>query len=195
MFFLYFLIWIIFNGQFTPEIAAFGAVIAGAVYWFSCKYMGWSPKRDLWLWKRAGRILAYVGLLLWEILKANAAALRITLSYKKEPDPVLVRFRTKLKTNALRVLLANSITLTPGTITVLLEGDELTVHCLDASLSEGLEDSSFERALLRIEADSPAKEAGTAGSESGGHSWEKRRKESMAKDGTTGESAAKGGTK
>ncbi len=151
MFFLYFLIWIIFNGQFTLEIAAFGVVISGAVYWFSCKYMGWGPKRDLWILRRGGRILAYVGLLLWEILKANAAALRITLSYKKEPDPVLVRFRTKLKTVTARVLLANSITLTPGTITVALEGDELTVHCLDASLSEGLADSSFERALLKIE--------------------------------------------
>ena len=148
MFFLYFLIWIIFNGQFTLEIAAFGVVISGAVYWFSCKYMGWGPKRDLWILRRGGRILAYVGLLLWEILKANAAALRITLSYKKEPDP---RFRTKLKTVTARVLLANSITLTPGTITVALEGDELTVHCLDASLSEGLADSSFERALLKIE--------------------------------------------
>ena len=153
MFVLYFLIWIVFNGRVTAEIVLFGLLISAAIYWFSCRYMGWSPSRDLWIARRGGRILAYVGLLLWEILKANAAAVRITLSYRKEPEPVLVRFRTKLQTVTARVLLANSITLTPGTITVSLEGDELTVHCLDASLSEGLADSALERALLRIEED------------------------------------------
>lgn len=49
------------------------------------------------------------------------------------------------------MLLANSITLTPGTITVALEDNEYTVHCLDRRFGEGLADSSFVRLLHKIE--------------------------------------------
>ena len=48
-------------------------------------------------------------------------------------------------------MLANSITLTPGTITVKLSGDEFSVHCLDKSLAVGLSDSIFVKLLMRIE--------------------------------------------
>ncbi|MBQ7841787.1 MAG: Na+/H+ antiporter subunit E [Lachnospiraceae bacterium] len=151
MYFLYFLVWIIFNGQVTLEIVLFGLVIAAAVYWFSCKFIGWSIQKDLFILKKSWQILKYVGLLLWEIIKANMTMIMLMISYKNEPSPVLVRIHTKLQTKTARVVLANSITLTPGTITVLLEGDELMVHCLDKSLSQGLENSSFEQALLKIE--------------------------------------------
>ena len=66
-------------------------------------------------------------------------------------EPVIVRFRVDLETELARVILANSITLTPGTITVLLEGNEYTVHCLDKCLAEGMEDSSFVKMLQKIE--------------------------------------------
>ena len=48
-------------------------------------------------------------------------------------------------------MLANSITLTPGTITVSLEGDTYCVHCLDKSMAEGIESSIFVQKLHRIE--------------------------------------------
>jgi len=47
MFLVFFLIWIIFNGQFTWEIAAFGVVIAGLMYLFICKFMNYKPRTDL----------------------------------------------------------------------------------------------------------------------------------------------------
>ena len=155
MFILFFVIWVIFNGQITTEVVLFGLAVAAAVYAFSCKYMGWSPKKDLWLLKKSGLIVQYLFLLLSEIIKANVATIRTMVSYEKEPHPVLVRFRTRLQGKLVRVLLANSITLTPGTITVSLKDDELTVHCLDESMSEGLENSSFERLLLKIEGRDP----------------------------------------
>lgn len=151
MYLLYFLVWIIFNGQVTLEIVLFGLAVAAAVYAFACKFTGWSVKKDIMIAKMFGKILRYIGLLLWEIFKANMTMISLMVSYKKEPSPVLVSFKTKLTSRMLQVALANSITLTPGTITVLLEGDELTVHCLDKSLAEGLEDSTFEQALLKME--------------------------------------------
>ena len=56
-----------------------------------------------------------------------------------------------LKTEMARVMLANSITLTPGTITVSLTDQELLVHCLDKSLAEGMEDSEFVKLLEKLE--------------------------------------------
>jgi len=73
------------------------------------------------------------------------------LTRKEIMEPVLVRVHTNLKTETARVILANSITLTPGTITVSLTGQELLVHCLDKSLSEGMEESVFEKLLEKME--------------------------------------------
>lgn len=151
MYVFYFLVWVIFNGQITVEIAVFGLAVAAVVYAFTCKFLDWSPSKDLVLVKKAGLLFAYAGLLIWEVIKANMAMIRMTVAPDIEPDPVIVKIHTKLQSKTARVLLANSITLTPGTITVSLEGDELMVHCLDKSFSEGLEESSFERALLRLE--------------------------------------------
>lgn len=159
MYVFYFLVWVIFNGQLTLEIAVFGLVIAAVVYAFTCKFLDWSPAKDLLLLKKSWLLIRYFGLLIWEIVKANMAMIRMTVAPKLEPEPVLVRVHTQLKTRTARVLLANSITLTPGTITVSMEEDELVVHCLDRSFSEGLTDSSFERALLKLEENSPAKAA------------------------------------
>ncbi len=62
-----------------------------------------------------------------------------------------MKFRTALKSRAARAALANSITLTPGTITVSLEGDEFLVHALTRKIAGKLEGSIFEKLLARME--------------------------------------------
>ena len=151
MFFIFFLIWIIFNGQFTFEIAAFGVVIAGLMYLFICKFLNYHPKTDLLLCKKFFLVLQYVFVLITEIIKANFAVIRMIMSSRYEIEPAIVRFKTDLKTTPARVLLANSITLTPGTITVSLEEDEYVVHCLDKELAEGINSSVFVTLLRRLE--------------------------------------------
>ena len=151
MYILFFLLWVMFNGQLTLEIAVFGLVIAAAMYFFVCKFMDYRIKKDIVILKETGYILQYIGLLLWEIVKANMATIRFIMSIKHKNEPVLVSFKTTLKTQTAKTILANSITLTPGTITVSLEEDEYVVHCLDKSFSEGLSDSSFVKLLTKME--------------------------------------------
>lgn len=151
MYFIFFMLWIIFNGQITLEIAVIGLFIAGLIYAFICKFMGWSPKKDLRGVKYISFMVMYLFVLLREILKANVATMRLIFSEKYEREPVLVTFRTRLKSPVLRVLLANSITLTPGTITVSLQDDEYTVHALDKDLADGIEDCVFVRMLEKAE--------------------------------------------
>ncbi len=151
MFLLFFLIWVIFNGQLTWEIAAFGVVIAAVMYLFICKFMGYKPEMDLILCRKLFLILQYVFVLVKEIVKANYAVIKMIMSSRYEIEPVIIRFRTDLKTTPARILLANSITLTPGTITVSLEGDEYVVHCLDKELAKGINSSIFVTLLRQLE--------------------------------------------
>ena len=144
-------LWIIFNGQFTVEILLFGLGISAVVYWFMCKFLDFSVAKDFLMLKELILFLWYAENLIVEILKANVQTFRILMSNRYEPEPVFVRFRTDLETRTARVLLANSITLTPGTITVSLEDNEYLVHCLDKELAEGIEDSSFVKILRKME--------------------------------------------
>lgn len=151
MFILFFLIWVIFNGQLTAEIAAFGVVIAGVMYWFLCRFLNYSPRYDLFLWRKAPLLAQYMLTLVWEILKANLSVFRLIYTAEYELEPAVVHFKTSLHSTFARVLLANSITLTPGTITVALSGSEYTVHCLDKELAEGISSSVFVTLLEKIE--------------------------------------------
>ena len=151
MYVIFFLVWVIFNGQFTLEIAAFGLVISGAIYWFICKFMDYNPRKDLVLCKRFFLVLHYIFILAKEILKANVVVFKMVYSAKYRFEPAVVHFTTNLNSTFARVLLANSITLTPGTITVSLIGNEYVVHCLDKELADGIDSSIFVKLLERIE--------------------------------------------
>lgn len=151
MFVLFFLIWIVFNGNITTEIVIFGLVIAAAVFAFICKFMDYNLKKEWFLYRRFLAFLAYVIVLIVEIIKANISVIRMIVTSKEIVEPVIVRFRVDLKSESARVILANSITLTPGTITVSLEKDEFVVHCLDKNFSEGMEDSVFVKLLQKME--------------------------------------------
>ena len=148
---LLFLAWIIFNGRITLEIVIFGIVIGAAVFAFMCKFMDYSIKKELRLYKKVPQFLKYVFLLVKEIIKANMAVIKMILTRREVTEPTLVKVHTDLKSETAKVMLANSITLTPGTITVSMEDDTLLVHCLDKSLSEGMEDSDFVKMLEKME--------------------------------------------
>lgn len=152
MYVIFFLLWIIFNGRITTEIVIFGLVISAAVYWFICKFMDFSPRKEIGYLKKGGYLLQYLYHLIKEIIIANFATMKLICSAGRVVEPALIEFETRFKSDTSRFLLANSITLTPGTITVAVEGDKFIVHCLDKTLAEGIESSVFVRLLEKIEA-------------------------------------------
>ncbi|MCD8007482.1 MAG: Na+/H+ antiporter subunit E [Clostridiales bacterium] len=151
MFLLFFLIWVMFNGRWTVEIALFGVGIAGAMYAFICVFMDYSPAKDLRLAKKLPLALRYVYHLVVEIVKANLAMLPFLFSNEMLPEPALVLFHSDLKTDVARAILANSITITPGTITVEQDEGAFCVHCFDKAMGEGLDTSIFVELLKRME--------------------------------------------
>ena len=100
---------------------------------------------------KLGQVIGYLWTVVVEVIKANTQVIFYIMTSKYEVRPKLVRFKTNLHQELSRVTLANSITLTPGTITVSLTEDEYVVHCLDEELAEGMEDSVFVQKLHKME--------------------------------------------
>lgn len=153
MYALYFLLWVIFNGNITLEICLFGIVIAAVVFAFTCKFMDYSIEKEKKLLRTTGKFLRYVCVLVSEIVKANLSVMHMILSEKEELRPALFHFDADMKTPIGKTFLANAITLTPGTITVDLDGSRYTVHCLDESLAPQSDDSVFVTMISDMEKD------------------------------------------
>ena len=147
---LFLLLWIILNGRVTAEILIFGIAIAAGVTFASYKAIGYTPERDAVFFRNFPLILRYVAVLTAEIIKSAVGIIRYALNKDKKPEPVIVEFHSGLPTNQQNVLLANSITLTPGTYTLFQEGDHFVVHCLCDDFSTGMADSKFVKLLGRM---------------------------------------------
>lgn len=101
--------------------------------------------------KEAVRFLAYVPWLLYQIILANIYIAYLALHPKMLDliDPHLIKFKTRLKDDLARVTFANSITLTPGTITVLIKDGHFFVHAINKSVAKALP-GNMERRIRRI---------------------------------------------
>ncbi len=145
------LFWILLNGSIAPVVLGVGALVALAIMQFSRGGMTfltgfrYTPEAI-----RA--TLLYLLVFFKELMKANLRLAKIVLSPSLPINPGFVKVRTKLKSPMGRLLLANSITLTPGTLTVEMEGEWLYVHwvTMDANDIDGATDeivAGFERYL------------------------------------------------
>ena len=146
---IFFLLWIVFNGKVTTEIVLTGLPVTALVSLFSYRLTGYSAASDLKLIRNIPLLILYVLNLIREIA-ISASAVMLMIIRGRAPEPVIIEFRSGLASEAKNVLLANSITLTPGTITMFQEGDRFVIHCLRPEYGRGIDDSSFIRLLRRF---------------------------------------------
>ena len=152
MFILLFALWIILNGKITLEICLFGIAISLFIYLFMCKFMNFSIKKDLRLMRNVGFGIVYFFVLLKAIFLSNIKVMSIILFKRIPITPAIVEVKVNLKTRTAKAILANSITITPGTITVKIDGDIFTVHWLSIEMIDGIENSTFVKLLNKMEA-------------------------------------------
>ncbi|MTI95594.1 MAG: cation transporter [Firmicutes bacterium] len=100
---------------------------------------------------KVGMLAIYSFSLLWQIVLANLQLARIVLDPKLPVQPGLVTFNPGLKTDLAKTLLANSITLTPGTLTIAVEGDTFVVHALTLAAARDVVEWRLIHLLRRIE--------------------------------------------
>ncbi len=140
--------WLVFSGLFDVFHISLGIISCAFVTWLSSDLL--FADRTTSLKDRMREFVRAPKYILWligEVVKSNVHVLKLALSpdMKKRVKPRLVRFKTPLQSRFGRYVLANSITLTPGTVTVRLEGDELLIHCIDQASADGLNGSMDER--------------------------------------------------
>ncbi len=145
----YTLIWIIFSENFTLEIIFIGLLFSILITYTNKSLLDFKkPKLKFGYFIL---FFEYLFVLIVEIIKANLHVAFIILTPKPDLDSTIIIHRTSLKSDFHKMILANSITLTPGTLTISLEEDFLKVHCLKDEFRKGIEDSKFEKILIEIE--------------------------------------------
>lgn len=129
------LIWVIANGTLASDTLIAGAVICAAIALafaaFARVYsvIRWTPKVIFYY-------LLYFGVFLLELIKANLNVMRLVFSPRIDIEPGIVEIKTELKSPIGRLALANSITLTPGTLVVDIREDTLFVHWINVSATD-----------------------------------------------------------
>ena len=142
--------WALWSGHGEPLIVAFGALSCLTVFGISQRMdrlIGAEPLD----YALALRSLVYLPWLALEIAKANLDVAGLILKSDTNVQSHLIRTRASQSTELGRVIYANSITLTPGTITLDLRGEDLIIHALSKSAAEGVQEGQMDRRVSRLE--------------------------------------------
>lgn len=143
IFMVAFVFWLLLTASFDPQELLAGLLVSGVVALLSASRLGilsgvrWSPTLP-------PALIRYLGVFMLALFKANLDMARRVLSPSLPIQPAIVEARTSLESELGRLLLANSITLTPGTLTVDVAGDRLLVHWVDSTPGTDLESATRE---------------------------------------------------
>ncbi len=134
---LLFVFWVIITATLAAHELVLGAICSAfvAVISFAIMANALDPRITPLVLLR---LPVFMVRLVWEIMKANYDVAKIILNPKLPIDPHIVEYRTFLPDDLPRTVFSDSITLTPGTVTVELKNDVLNVHCLCPYHEEGL---------------------------------------------------------
>lgn len=144
-----FVVWLIWSGHFTPFLIGLGLASVILVV-LLVRRMGLIDGESVPIGLGL-RPLLYLPWLLLQIVKANFQVARIVLNPRLPIRPQLLRVPTEQNSDLGRVIYANSITLTPGTVSIDLDGGGITVHALDDAGADGVREGEMGRRVCRLE--------------------------------------------
>jgi len=154
-FLLAFATWMLLTWSFSIQNIVGGAIaglvsafLFGDIFQRENLWQIFNPRRVFWA-------LVYIPVFLWLCLRANIDVLYRVLHRDLPINPGIVRVKTELKTEMGKAFLANSITLTPGTLTVDIVGQTLYIHWINVPAEDPETEArnlvmSFEPYLKRI---------------------------------------------
>lgn len=149
------IVWLLLVGNLSGSEIFVGFLVAVFTAWLSSSHLAFIDNIKF-RWLMPWYILRYLLIFVVALLRANMDMARRVLSPRLPINPALVEVRTQLNSSLGKLVLANSITLTPGTLTVDVVGDHLQVHWVDCTPGEDLEHAthaiveSFERHLVEF---------------------------------------------
>lgn len=146
---LLFAFWLVLSGHFEPLLIGFGIGSTALVVYIAMR-MDVVDEEGLPL-NMGGRFWVYMPWLMKEILVANLHVAKIILTPSLPITPIVVRYRSSQETDLGKVIYANSITLTPGTITIGIYGQELEIHSLTWVDVDGREEDEMDQRVTWVE--------------------------------------------
>jgi multicomponent Na+:H+ antiporter subunit E len=151
--------WQALSARIDPLFMALGVLSAAGSTWFAQRLLepvvgnpAETPRIHLW------HLTTFLVWLLLRIPPAGVAIARVVLDPRRPPRPGVARFRTGLASPAARTLLANAITLVPGTMTLNVDEDEFTIHAFTPDAAADLATAAMQRRIalaFRQAADQP----------------------------------------
>ncbi|HBC77585.1 MAG TPA: hypothetical protein DEO60_04570 [Bacteroidales bacterium] len=154
VFILSLIFWLLLTFRITlPNliVGSVASIICSAVFtrfFIKNVYKLLQPHRYYWF-------IIYLFVFIWECIKANIDVAYRVLHPAMPIRPGIVKVRTTLKSDLARTLLANSITMTPGTITIDIIGDYLYIHWIyvrseDPEIYTRMITGAFEKYIKKI---------------------------------------------
>jgi multicomponent Na+:H+ antiporter subunit E len=144
-----FLVWLVLTWNVDLLNITMGAAFSLLAATFFGDLLTVTPERALhparYLW-----FLYYIPVFLWQMIRSNIDVAYRVLSPSMPIDPGIIKIRTKLKSDVSKSLLANSLSLTPGSTTVDIIGDKIFIHCIDMKRPVREEAEKFEKIIARI---------------------------------------------
>ena len=143
-------LWLLLSGHYDDPLLLTLGVISSIAVVFIAQRMDVIDHESVPLRLRFG----FIGYLAWlakEIILANVAVAKIIISPSLPLSPLLFRVKTSQKTDVGRVTHANSITLTPGTVSVEVEDGDIIVHAIAGKLASDMAKGEMDRRVTAVE--------------------------------------------
>lgn len=144
-----FAFWLVISGSLAPADLLLGSALSLLLGWWSARFLwaGHAPQLS------ARQLLALLGYLLLfsgEIFRSAVHVARVVIDPRLPIEPQLIICRTGLQREISRVAFAHSVSLTPGTLTVDMDGGTFLVHCLDEESAARIVSGALERRIARV---------------------------------------------
>ena len=140
--------WLLWSGIYTPLLISLGAVSC-ALSVHLAQLIGFFDRDVIWL-HLIPRLLRYWGWLGVEVVKSSLDVARIILHRRLPISPTLVEFDASTSDSVGQAILGNSITLTPGTVTLDVHDGRVQVHCLTKQGADALLGGEFNRRVTEL---------------------------------------------
>ncbi len=140
-----FVLWVMLSGQYDLIHLGLGLSLSFLVAWINSGHSPFVPRFQLW-----GRILLYLPWLFVKIVQSSLHVTKLILNPSLPIHPQLIRYQSRLQEPSAVVLLGNSITLTPGTITAEVNSRELLVHAMDKVSAADVTSGNIESKIAKV---------------------------------------------
>lgn len=166
-----FAFWLLLSGHYDFIHIFYGVISVSAVVWLNYRLKKYAffeeemsradanLKGNKPVTIRFFRLFFYIPWLIWQIVIASLQVAVVVLNPKMPIEPAIIKFKSRLPSLSARVILANSITLTPGTITLQLLDDEFIVHALMDMSATGITEDSLPAQVAKLYEKKPSQVA------------------------------------